>query len=88
MRRNGLSRLERTYFARCLVADSDDEVQLRCAEGGELIPAFAAQCFNRVSKCAHLLDSEGIHAAGGMAARAVGAEAARAELPAQRMRML
>ena len=67
---------EGTHFAGGLVADGDDKVELRCAGGGELVPAFAAQVFDWVAEGAHLLDGEGVDAAGGMAAGAVGLEAA------------
>ncbi len=74
MSRDKLSWPHRTHLAGGVVADRDDEIEGRGADGRKFIPAFAAQGFDRHSELLEQIDREGIHFPIGKAA---GAESAK-----------
>src|SRR5258708_39449734 len=76
MRRHRFARPDRADFARCLIADRDNEIHVRSVERRELIPALAAQFRRVIAERFASLGRERINGAGRMAAGTVRAESA------------
>ena len=70
----GLSRPDGTDFASGVVTNSKDKIHLGCAGLSEFVPALASQIGSGKARCFELLEGEGIDAAGGKTACAVGDE--------------
>ena len=71
-------------FARGVVADSEDEIELRCAGVGELAPVLRVQAIDRITEAIEHLERHRMHVALGLAACAVCMEATSAHLVHQR----